>query len=1264
MRVTKRNGRKEEVSFDKVTRRLRSLCVRFPGCEDIDPILVAQKVCSQIYDGVKTSELDELSAQICTSMMTVNIQYGTLASRIIISNNHKNTSPSFSETIYILRNAKDKLGKPITMISEKLYSITMENKDKLNDAIDYSRDFDFDFFGFKTLERAYLLRHNGKIIERVQHLFMRVALGIHGKDIRAALETYNYMSQKYFIHATPTLFHAGSPRPGLLSCFLLGIGDSVEGIYKCLGDCAQISKYAGGIGIHITNIRAANSIIRSTNGKTSGIVPMLKVFNDTARYINQSGKRLGSFAIYMEPWHADIEEFLELKKNHGDENARARDLFYAVYIPDLFMKKVNANEDWHLFCPDECPELVKHYGEEFEMWYERYVGMDLSRKVIPARQLWKQIMHSQIETGTPYIMYKDSVNRKSNQKNLGIIRSSNLCVAPETLILTDEGYETIKDLAGKEVNVWNGIEFSNVSVHKTGENQELITVVFSDGTDLTCTKYHKFYIQEKYISGIKKDIINHKNVKLVEAQDLIKGMKIIKCDYPVIDNRKVLDCAYTNGFFSGDGTYGNKNKKIKPRKCAYQSLEGKAFCKRHIGFKNQHGSNKMCSAYSYEKIPIVKLYDQKNELIDYLDYRYSSKDKKGNTTLSLPLDLEEKYFVPINYSLRSKLVWFSGYCDADGCIVKNGPNQQLQIASIHFKFLQNIKYLLNTCGCNPKITKMKDSGISSLPNGKSGYSDYPTKALWRLLLNSTELQKITGLGFSPKRLKIVKHTPNRESKHFITVVSVDDNNRIDDTYCFNEPKRHAGIFNGIITSQCTEIVEYSDDKEYACCTLASIGLPKYVRFDKLPQPKKQVTIVSKPGCIYCVQAKNLMERHSIPYRTIEIKTSEKRAEFLTSENKKQKRGELHSGDGHVYPLLSTFPQIYFDDVHIGGYTELSALYRPYFDYALMTKVAKIVTRNLDKVVDINYYPVPETKLSNTRHRPLGIGVQGLADVYSLFRFPFDSVEAADLNKKIFAVLYYASMEASIELAEEKGPYSTFKGSPLSEGLFQFDLWKSKPISVINDGLTLDWGHLRERVIKHGARNSLLLAPMPTASTSQILGNNECIEPYTSNIYVRRTLSGDFVVLNKHLLRDLQECGLWTKELKDVIILHKGSIQKIKGIPTNLKQVYKTSWDLSQKALVDQSADRGVYICQSQSLNLFLERPTVKSLSSMHFYSWKKGLKTGIYYLRTRPKAVAQQFTITPEIAKKYGLDIDGDKEIVVSSAGDGVEEAACEACSA
>tara|TARA_Y100001970_G_scaffold230519_1_gene286251 strand:+ start:12657 stop:15407 length:2751 start_codon:yes stop_codon:yes gene_type:complete len=896
MYVVKRDGTKEEVYFDKVLRRIKNLSDGLI----VNPTLVSQKICTQIYNCVKTSELDELGAEICAAMITEHPDYGILAARITISNHQKNTSPSFSETIQILYDNVDVNNKHTPLVSKSLYDIVIKNKIKLNDVIDYSRDFYFDYFGFKTLQKSYLIKKKGVIIERPQHMIMRVSLGIHNDDFKEAIRTYHLISKKYFVHATPTLFNSGTPKPQLSSCFLLAMkDDSIDGIYDTLKQCALISQCAGGIGLHIHNIRAKYSIIRGTNGTSNGLVPMLKVFNSTACYVDQGGgKRNGSIAIYLEPWHPDVFDFLLLKKNHGAEEERARDLFYALWLPDLFMERVANDKDWTLMCPDECKGLSDVYGDDFKVLYERYESENKGRKTVSARKLWFAILESQIETGTPYLLYKDAVNRKTNQMNLGVIKSSNLC---------------------------------------------------------------------------------------------------------------------------------------------------------------------------------------------------------------------------------------------------------------------------------------------------------------------------------------------------------------------------------------TEIMEYTSPEEVAVCNLASLGLPMYVEYPKYDN--LDIKIYSKNKCNFCTYAKKYLEKNGYSYETINLDNNGKRAEFFMNLNE-----ELEE-ENDEYEMVNTLPQIYINNERVGGFYDLLAYFKPTFNFKKLYEVTKVITKNLNKVIDINYYPIKEAKTSNKRHRPIGIGVQGLADVFAKFKIAFNSDEAKQLNKQIFETIYFAALESSMEIAKKRegqmirykellnkssfyrnaqcfdnskdedefykldnilkcipeelemetniGAYSSYNGSPVSKGILQYDMWDVTPSDL------WDWAGLKESISKYGIRNSLLLAPMPTASTSQILGNNEAIEAFTSNIYSRRTLAGEFMVVNKYLIKDLLDIGLWSKEIKDKIILDNGSISNINEIPDYYKNIYKTVWEMSQKDIIDMAVDRGAYICQSQSLNLFMSEPDYKKLSSMHIYAWKSGLKTGIYYLRTRAVAKAQQFTIDPSKAKKY-----------------------------
>ena len=1198
MRVTKRDGELEDIAFDKILNRVKKL-----GQEaniQINYSSLVMKVIDQLYDKIPTTKIDELTAEQCAVMSTQHPDYAVLAGRVVVSNHQKNTESSFFSVVEKLYWYNDIHGNHSPLLSHEMWLVVNCNREELEEMIDYNRDYLIDYFGFKTLERAYLFKVNDVVVERPQHMWLRVAIGIHGDNMLAVKETYDLMSQKYFTHATPTLFNAGTPRPQLSSCYLIAMeDDSIDGIYNTLKDCAKISKWAGGIGLHIHNIRAKGTHIRGTNGKSNGIVPMLRVFNNTAKYVDQGGgRRNGSFAIYLETWHADIEDFLDMRKNHGDEELRARDLFYALWVSDLFMERVKENGKWSLFCPHECPGLADVYGDSFKELYIKYEESGKSSKVVNARELWFKILDAQMETGTPYLLYKDAANNKSNQKNIGTIKSSNLCVAPETQILTDNGYYEIQSLHNQKVNIWNGEEFSEVTIHKTGENQELIDIYTSDGCKLSCTKYHKFYIQTKYNKSSKSKSNN--NIVVVEAKNLKEGDKIIKCDFPVIDNEKEMKYAYTHGFFCGDGTYNNNVESEQQHRCNFKSLIGHSYCKRHIDFENEKNTNEIqtektnyiCNATSYLKKPTVSLYGEKIDLLKHLNYRSCGEvdDKLKKLNVQLPLDIEEKFTVPQHFSLKTKLEWFSGLCDADGTISKNGDNQQLQVSSIEEEFLLNVKFMLQTCGINPKVTKMCGESKKLLPDSNRNLKLYDCKSVYRLLVTSNDLQKLVKLGFGPKRLKINEHTPNRNANQFIKIVSVQDKGRIDDTYCFNEPKKHSGIFNGIITSQCTEILEYSDDKETAVCNLASIALPAFV-----------------------------------------------------NEHTKE------------------------------------------FDYEQLHKVAKVVTGNLNRIIDINFYPTPKTKRSNLLHRPIGIGVQGLADTFIMMDIPFHSEQAKEVNKLIFETVYHAALERSNEIAlsrkepvtfihsklsesdlnniktnlnpeddvteylkiqescntrnckviaaelikfkNEKlaGSYSSFVGSPASQGNLQFDLWGITPTPN-----RYDWDSLKELIKEYGLRNSLLIAPMPTASTSQILGYNECFEPLTSNLYTRRTLAGEFVVANKYLMKDLISLGLWNEKIKNNIIANKGSVQQLTVLPEHIRNKYKIVWEMPMKHLIDMAADRGAFICQSQSLNLWLEDPNYNTLTSMHFYSWKMGLKTGIYYLRRKAKHQAQQFTVEPE----------------------------------
>lgn len=1075
MFVIKRDGSHQPVHFDKITRRISHMCYDLDI--RIDPIKIAQEVITRVKSGITTSELDVLTADFCASKISEHPDYNKLASRIIIDNHQKNCAKTFKEACHILYNNKDQLNNHSPLINDIVYK-TSPNYDNI---IQHDRDFLLDYFGFKTLQHSYLLRVNDICIETPQYMFLRVSIGIHGNNYEKVKETYNLLSRKYFTHATPTLFNSGTPRPQLSSCFLLdGSDDSIEGIYGTITDCAYISKWSGGIGVHISGIRGNGSYISGTGGKSDGIVPMMKVYNDTARYINQGGgKRNGSFAMYIEPWHIDIMDFLNCKKNHGDEERRARDLFYALWIPDLFMERVFSGGDWCLMCPSECPNLNNVYGDEFNELYRKYELEGRYRRKIKASDIWNEIIDSQIETGTPYMLYKDAANNKSNHKNIGTIKSSNLCVVPDTKILTKKGYYKIKDLENTNVTIWNGFEWSNTLVQKTGINQEIIKVKTSDGNIIECTKYHKFYIEQS-----SRPYDKSKPIK-IDAKDLKKGMKLIKHNLPIIDNSVEFPYSYTHGLFCADGTYQY----------------------------NKYGLHK--------KVGKITLYGNKKKLINNIDIKTTSGKETANGAINimLPLDIPEKFEVPINYSLESKLRWLEGFMDGDGTIAINGKNQSLQATSIHKEFLINIMYMLQTMGINSKVTQNRENRKVKLPDGNGGVKEYDCKATFRILISSVNLVKLIDLGFSPQRLNININNPNRNASQFIKIEDVIDEGKISDTYCFTESKRGMGMFNGILTGQCAEIIEYTSSEESSVCNLASICLPMFVNDDRT------------------------------------------------------------------------------------------------YNYNHLMDIVKIITYNLNKVIDINYYPTSKSKISNMKNRPIGIGVQGLSDTFNKMRIAYDSPEARIINKNIFEAIYFAALSASCDIAKTDGPYERFNNSPISKGIFQFEMWESWELS---SDLNLDWENLRNNIKQYGVRNSLLTALMPTASTSQIMGNSESFEPITSNWYVRRTIAGEFIVLNNYMVNHLLELGLWKSDIINKIIRNKGSIQNIQDIPPDVRNIYKTVWEIKQKVLIDLSADRGRFVDQSQSLNLYFEIPDYETLSKAHRYGWRQGLKTGSYYIRSKP----------------------------------------------
>jgi ribonucleoside-diphosphate reductase alpha chain len=1100
---------KSAVVPERAMRELVETCLSKKPClkmVDVE-LVMEQYMSSRKLHGARHEQIDHI-ANVASSFSSHSREYSVLAARLLLTDLYESTAPSFSEYV-------DDMGGIIT---PKLINLVRKNKHTLDAAIATHQDNNFDMIGLKTLLRSYLLKKKGVVRERPQYLYMRVALGIHGRNIEDALKSYHFMSQRFMTHATPTMFNSGAGKQQLASCFLLAMKeDSIQGIYDTITQCAKISKHAGGIGLNISNIRGSGASIKGTQGVSSGIVPMLRVFNATAGYVDQAGRRKGGFAMYLEPWHPDVEAFLDLKKNTGVESARARDLFYALWTPDLFMKRVKANKNWSLICPSKCPELATTCGSEWEALYLDCEKKGIATKTIPARKLWMHILDTQLETGTPYLMYKDTVNAKSNQKNLGTIRGSNLCVSSTTRILTSEGYFPIDELKDRCVNVWNGEKFTPTTVRQTGVDQPVVDVCLSNATTLKCTPYHKFYVQQSYQS---------KTPQVLRAHELKPGMRLIKSDYPVIDGKEELQYPYTHGMFCADGTYHEQAG--KPHRCAN---EGKYddMCGRHTTFpRSFHDGTATCHALVGGRYPGLSLYGEKQQLLSFLDYR-----TKGTTTnqnkvhLTLPLDLAEKFHVPINASVKDKLLWLAGYLDGDGCALNNNGTQSLQAVSIHDTFLHDVMLLLQTLGVHSSVNFMRGECTKNMPDGRGGLKRYHCKAQWRMCIGEPGVQKLLTLGLGCHRLKFVRRTPNRSAAHYVKVVGVFHNGERSDTFCFTEKERAMGTFEGVLSGNCSEITEFTSPEEVAVCTLASIALPQFVE------------------------------------------------------------------DG-------------------------------VFNYDKLEDVVAHTVKSLERVIDVTFYPVPEARTSNMRHRPIGIGANGFHDVLFKLRQPWESAEAQQTNKDIFESIYWAAMRASVDLAREFGHYESFPGSPLSEGKFQFDLWGKKASD------RYDWDALREEAMLYGARHSLLIALMPTASSAQIIGNTEGVDALTSNLYVRRVSSGEYVVMNKYLEADLEQRGLWCEEIRELLVAHKGSVQKM-PIPSKLKDLYKCAFEVTHKSVLDMAIGRGPFVCQSQSMNLHIQDTTRQKLTSSHFYAFDNGLKTASYYVRTKSKVEAVPVTVRKEL---------------------------------
>lgn len=1266
MQVIKRNGKAEDVSFDKITRRIRFLL--YGGLDkNIDPVAIAREVIKDhLSDGISTTLLDDISAEICIAKTITHPDFGVLAARIAVDNYQKNTSRSFLGVMRALMNNVDKNGEKCPLLGSDFFAVCCKHEARIEYALAHDRDCLIDYFGFKTLHLSYLMKIDGKPIERIQHMWMRCALFLNQEDIDKAVETYDLLSKKVYTHATPSLFHAGTVYPQMSSCYLLSIEDSIEGIFETVTRCAKISKWAGGIGVHISNIRSNGSRIRKTNGLSSGILPMLKVFDATAPYVNQAGRRKGSFAFYLEPHHPDIFDFLEAKLKTGAEEKRARNLFYALWISDYFMTCVKGDQDWYLLDPDRCPNLNEVYGNEYETLYQKYVSEGRAAKKIKARDIWSAMITAQTETGLPYVCFKDAVNHKSNQKNIGTIKSSNLCCeinefsstdetavcfTGDTKVLTKEGYRRIDECDAAEVlSYFNNDE--DLITEESFSKAQLIDNGVKDVFELKCTGTSEIKATGNHcfltLEGRTKNKVN--NYKWKKLEELKVGDRIIlptTKELPSYDVNIIQDLEedyLTVGWMLGDGWQcTDKNGRTTYGVC--------------FGPNETYARDRIINNLSQicNSVPFTK----NGRLSQNSDY-YTDRNGVHNWASSKQCFVKyfQEKFGLIPHKAREKVISekiekskpneiasvLSGLFSADGTvslfIASNlATHFYVGLSSSSKKLLYQTQNLLRCFG-------IKSSVVWSYLKSRDRYQG---KVTINKMESLQKFKKYIGFALSKSKQEILEQglkTVKRDRVIFTDytkVVSVTYLGK-EKVYDLSVPETHNFIAEGLVAHNCN---------------LASIALSQFVKphdtseyiFGERVDNVSSLKVYTVENCNWCRLAKACLRENKIRFTEKCLRTEEEIQEIK-----------------YIFKV-TTFPQVVkatkscdvcegpetrsWKEVPCGGFTKIQQFLRPRFDFDRLYEITKIVTRNLNKVIDLNFYPTPETKRSNFRHRPIGIGVQGLADAFILMKLPFDSPEARKLNKEIFETMYYAALETSMEIAREDGPYETFAGSPLSEGKFQFDLWNEfrNPKDSYQFKLTDRWDFegLREKIKRHGVRNSLLLAPMPTASTAQILGNNEAFEPYTSNIYTRRTLAGEYVVVNKHLVRDLINCDLWTDAVKEKIKFYQGSVQKIKEVPGFLKEIYKTVWEIKQKVVIDMAADRGHYICQSQSMNIHLAEPTEKLIYNALFYGWKRGLKTGMYYLRSQPASNAQQVTIDPETARKIKDDEEQEEICIMCS---------------
>lgn len=1103
--VINRRGESVPLKLETISDRLQQLS-SLPPRLSINTDLIAVKTVASLVDGIKTSEIDMISANICSSLIIDDHEYDTMAARIIISDLHKNTTSCLNRYATELISYEYR-GIDIKILHPKVVAFIKRYYQELERVVDYEKDYLNNFFGAITMIRSYLLSYKYdndiKITkERPQQLLLRVAIGINMSSINdnghtdkntfnSIVDTYRLLSDRYYTHATPTLFNAGTINHTLSSCYLLAIDDSLDNIYSRMTDISKISKFSGGVGVHMSQVRASGSVIASTIGRSEGLVPLMRVYNESTRYVSQGGgKRKGSTAVYLEPWHADIESAILSQKQQGAPERLCRDLFLALWVPDLFMERlkeaVKSKQTvmWSLMCPNECPGLTDAYGAEFEQLYLSYESAGKFRKQISIKTLWDLITATQIETGKPYLMYKDHVNRKCNQNNLGVIKSSNLCVHEDTRILTDKGYVRIADVADQTVKIWDTTQFIDAPVRKTGTDQKLLKVITDDGCELQCTEYHRFSVMTGSRPQTKKY-----ELAIKEAQELEVGDVLMRSEYPIIDGNASdnIKYPYTHGFYCGDRT----------------------------NYKRKDG---------FRKRAVIDLYHGKNSLIEHIEYDHlnSYNDAIDRQRLVLHDDIAEKFVVPINATIENKLQWLAGFLDADGTLcTATTKAQTIQIGSIHQQFLYNVKLMCNTLGLNPKLKLNKVAAKKMMPDNKGlgELKEYDCNAIYRLLFHCADTYKLyKELGLKTYRLTFNGVEGKRTCAQYVRIKSVEAVEGLHDTYCFRSPITEMGVFNGIPTLNCSEITIYSDSKNIGVCNLASVCLSRFV-----------------------VKEGN------------EVK----------------------------------------------------------FDYKKLNEVMQKIVFNMNKVMDNNKYPLDQAKASDDLNRPIGVGVQGLSDVFMMMKTPFDSPLALETNKKIFETMYYAALVASNKLAQCDGPYETFSTSMTAQGMLQYDLWGVKPTDM------WDWTSLKNDIKATGLRNSLLMAQMPTAGTSILQGCSESVEPPQSNVFTRSTLSGRFQVVNKFLVDDLKAINLWTKTIRNKIIQNDGSIANIEEIPQQIRDIYKTIFEYKLTSFIKMDADRGAYICQSSSSNRFLAKPDIGILTNMHLYAWKMGLKTSSYYVHVK-----------------------------------------------